>query len=115
MINIIIEISAYIFAAIVLGYFFGWLSTRVVLTKRYQTKLDEIILNKETSLDDVDIEKDSHLKDEEISTLNNKLKLMEEKLIAIENKYEKEIDAFLSERIDLIEKYKTLLVKADAI
>ena len=43
MINIMIEISGYIFVAISLGYFFGWLITKIMLKERYQARLDEVV------------------------------------------------------------------------
>ena len=43
MINIMIQISAYILGAILLGYFFGWLITKLLLKERYQTQLNEIV------------------------------------------------------------------------
>ena len=43
MINIMIQISAYILGAILLGYLFGWLITKLLLKERYQTQLNEIV------------------------------------------------------------------------
>jgi len=42
MMNTIIEISTYIFIAILLGLFFGWLITRLLLKERYQKDLNEV-------------------------------------------------------------------------
>ncbi|HIP51329.1 MAG TPA: hypothetical protein EYG94_04490 [Campylobacterales bacterium] len=53
MINIMIEIGAYIFVAILLGYFFGWIITRLILKERYQNYLDEIILNNRTEAEEL--------------------------------------------------------------
>ena len=114
MIDVMIEISVYIFAAIVLGYFFGWLTTRLALKKRYQAKLDEIVLTKQLTSDDDKLGKETHDKDELISTLTSKLALMKEKSIEIEKKYEEEIDAFLTERVEIIQKYKSLVAKTNA-
>ena len=154
MINIIIEISAYIFVAILLGYFFGWLITKLLLKERYQTHLDEIILKNNTEKEDINkikdelfqVKKDNkrlktqnkelssgysgqkyvldehnevldefqkrlHSKDEIIESLTKNLSLVEEKQMAIEKKYEEEIDAFMFERIDTTQKYKDLLEK----
>lgn len=58
MINIMVEISAYIFVAILLGYFFGWLITKLLLKERYQAHLDEIILNNNTKTEDINKIKD---------------------------------------------------------
>ncbi len=64
MLNIIIQIGAYIFIATLLGYFFGWLITRIQLKKQCK---------------------------------------------AMEERYEKEIAAFILEREDITQKYKELL------
>jgi len=40
--NTIIEISAYIFMSILLGGFFGWLITKLLLKERYQKDLNEV-------------------------------------------------------------------------
>jgi len=157
MINIMVEISAYIFVAILLGYFFGWLITKLLLKKRYQAHLDEIILNNNTKTEDInkikdelfqakkdnkylksqnkelssgyngqkyvleehnevldDFQKRLHAKDEVIEVLTTKLSLLEEKLIKIEKKYEKEIDAFMFERIEITKKYQDLLSKTNS-
>jgi len=53
MINIMIEIGVYIFVAILLGYFFGWIITRLILKERYQNYLDEIILNNRTESEEL--------------------------------------------------------------
>ena len=58
MINIMIEISAYIFIAIILGYFFGWLITKLLLKERYQSHLDEIILKNNTEKEEINKIKD---------------------------------------------------------
>jgi antitoxin component HigA of HigAB toxin-antitoxin module len=54
-----IEISAYIFLAILLGYFFGWLITKLLLKERYQTHLDEIVVS-----NNIETEELSGLKEE---------------------------------------------------
>jgi hypothetical protein len=59
MIDIMIQISAYIFVAILLGYFFGWLITKLLLKERYQTYLDEITLH-----EDIDMQEINKIKDE---------------------------------------------------
>ncbi|HHS92589.1 MAG TPA: hypothetical protein ENK82_04525 [Campylobacterales bacterium] len=51
MINIAIQITVYIFLAIVLGYVFGWLITKLQLTKRYESRLKAVLnQNKENNL-----------------------------------------------------------------
>ena len=56
--NIMIEISTYIFIAILLGYFFGWLITKLLLKERYQNRLDEIILKNNTEKEEINKIKD---------------------------------------------------------
>jgi hypothetical protein len=106
MINIIIEISIYIFVAIALGYFFGWLITRLLLKQKYEIDLEKIMLNKKLSSDD---DQKSLFKDELIAKLTSKLTLMDEKQIIIEKKHEEEINAFIFERTEIIQKYKSLV------
>ncbi|CAA6817838.1 MAG: Unknown protein [uncultured Sulfurovum sp.] len=60
MTNIVMQISAYILMAILLGYFFGWLTTRIVLKNRYQSKLDAINLKR----NDVKLNELNKLKDD---------------------------------------------------
>jgi antitoxin component HigA of HigAB toxin-antitoxin module len=65
-----IEISAYIFVAILLGYFFGWLITKILLKERYQTSLDEIILDKNIEIADI-----TKIKDELFQTKKDNKRL----------------------------------------
>ncbi|CAA6826414.1 MAG: Unknown protein [uncultured Sulfurovum sp.] len=48
-----IQISTYIFIAILLGYFFGWLITKLLLKERYQHHLDKIVLNTNTGIEEL--------------------------------------------------------------
>ena len=82
-----IEISVYILVAILLGYFFGWLITKIVLKSRYKKHLDEI------------------------EELTLKLRHLEEQQMKINKNHEEEIEAFLFERIDITKKYQELLQK----
>ena len=138
MINIIIEIAAYVLIAILLGLFFGWLITKLLLKEQYQKKLTNISKelfeyqednrrlkskNKElnannsgkaylldTSNETADeFQKRLSGKDELIASLTTKLSQVEEQQMALEKKYEEEIDAFMFERIDITQKYKELL------
>ena len=145
MTHIIIEIGSYLFIAILLGAFFGWLITKLLLKKRYEEDIDEIskelvaykkdykllkahckeLSLKEDSLqvDDItgsngtmdEFQKRLDAKDELIATLTSKLTLVEEKQEKIEKQYEEEIDAFMFERIDTTQKYKALLEKFNAL
>jgi uncharacterized protein YeeX (DUF496 family) len=56
--NIMIEISTYIFIAIVLGYFFGWLITKLLLKERYQSQLDEMLVDNKTETEEINKIKD---------------------------------------------------------
>ena len=145
MTHIIIEIGSYLVIAILLGAFFGWLITKLLLKKRYEEDIDEIskelvaykkdykllkahckeLSLKEDSLqvDDItgsngtmdEFQKRLDAKDELIATLTSKLTLVEEKQEKIEKQYEEEIDAFMFERIDTTQKYKALLEKFNAL
>jgi len=69
------KISAYIFVAIVLGYFFGWLITKLLLKERYQAYLDEIVLNKNIELEEINKIKDELFqikKENKVLKANNK-------------------------------------------
>jgi len=140
MIDIMIEIALYIAMGILLGSFFGWLITKLLLTEQYQKVLDGIsqelreyqednrrlkAKNKEfyskksakdylfdSSSETADVfQKRLDGKDELIASLTTKLSQVEEKQMALEKKYEEEIDVFMFERIDLTKKYKALLEK----
>ncbi|CAA6802854.1 MAG: Unknown protein [uncultured Sulfurovum sp.] len=41
-----VQITAYIFIAIILGYFFGWLITKILLRNQYQNKLEALNIKK---------------------------------------------------------------------
>jgi len=145
MINTIIEISAYIFIAILLGLIFGWLITSLLLKEKYQEDLTDVseeldaykkdyaLLKAKveefdsrednaTQTDTVDASKGTldecqkrlQGKDELIASLTTKLSHAEEKQREIEKKYEEEIDAFMFERIDITQKYKSLLEEFNA-
>ena len=60
--NLMIEISIYIFVAILLGYFFGWLITKLLLKEKYQTHLDKIILSNNADIEEINEIKDELLK-----------------------------------------------------
>ena len=137
MINLIIEIGSYITVAILLGLFFGWLITKLLLKDKCQKELSsiskellefqednkqskaknkELHTNKSSISDESDemydnFKKRLQGKDELITALNNKLSFEEENQIELKKKYEEEIDAFILERIDITQKYKALLEK----
>ena len=141
MMNLIIEISSYITIAILLGLFFGWLITKLLLkdkcqkelstiskelhdyredNRRLKVKNKELTTNKSSILDESNeisdnFQKRLEAKDELLLALTNKLTFIEEKQEEIVKKYEEEIDAFMSESIDITQKYKALLEKFNAI
>lgn len=71
MINIALQISTYIFIALLLGYFFGWLITKSLIKERYQAYLDEFVSN-----NSVETEETRKIKDEifQIKRENKRLK-----------------------------------------
>jgi uncharacterized membrane protein YciS (DUF1049 family) len=144
VIDTIIEISTYIFIAILLGLVFGWLITSLLLKEKYENDLQRLSKQRATSStsDKESIENQSELgvkqttqtaqvnapketleecqkrlhgKDELIASLTTKLSHAEEKQREIEKRYEEEIDAFMFERIDITQKYKALLEKFNAL
>jgi len=146
MINTIIEIDVYISIAILLGLFFGWLITKLLLKEQCQEELkdvsEELVAYKKdykllkaklkelnfredntTQIDTIDesnktlseAQNSLHQKDELIASLTKKLSEVEEKQMALEKKYEEEIDAFMFERVDITQKYKALLEKFNAL
>lgn len=59
MINIMIQISTYIFMAILLGFIFGWLIARLILKDRYEVALKNVSV-----LENIDAQELKQLKDE---------------------------------------------------
>lgn len=57
-----IEISSYIILALFIGYFFGWLITKIIVREKYQEKLDHFISNKSVDVDEVKLLKDEVFK-----------------------------------------------------
>lgn len=54
MIEIITQISAYLVAGILLGYFFGWIITKIYVTQKYQGKLDQFMATKSVDVNELD-------------------------------------------------------------
>lgn len=116
----IVEISMYIIVAILLGYVFGWLMSSMLLKDRYKNQLNEIREGLETAskepeltekMDEDDFSNRLLNKDKVITNLTQRLSFLEQEHIEIEQKHEKEIDAFMFERIEITQKYKDLLKK----
>jgi len=144
VIDTIIEISTYIFIAILLGLIFGWLITSLLLKEKYEKELNrrskemdmQKEINKEVAEENKALSLQQHTqteeaeeskgtldecqkrlqgKDELIASLTTKLSHAEEKQREIEKRYEEEIDAFMFERIDITQKYKALLEEFKAL
>lgn len=154
MLNIALQISGYIVIAIMLGYLFGWLITKLHFEKVYKEKLTSIIVDKDQPIVEAselkeklfqlrreqkqlkeekqrvdsmykgqkyvldehnevldDFQKRLLKKDEVIEQLNTKLSLLEQRELALNKKYEEEIDAFVFERVEITQKYKDLIEK----
>jgi len=123
MIEVIMEISIYLLVAILVGFIFGWLISKVSLKNKYLKEVEKFksLYLKEEKAE----EKDKYLysdkgnfiktKDEIIEKLTFKLSLAEEKIMALKKEHEQEISAFLFERTDITQKYKELLKKIEEI
>lgn len=140
MINIIIEISLFLMVAILLGYTFGWFTSKAMIKENYKQKIHEFNtlyaedLNKITEIKkDLEHYRESHKalsvtnseqtktiealenfvksKDDTIEKLTTQLSLAEDKLLALIKNYEEEMDAFLYERTEITQKYKELLAQ----
>ncbi|MBU1667887.1 hypothetical protein KKC13_05665 [bacterium] len=138
MINIIIEISLFLIIALLLGYTFGWFTSKAMLKEKYERQIHEFntlyeddlgkihqikkelerykqsnnALNTNHSEITKKIEELEHFvqsKDDIIEKLTTQLSLEEDKRITLAKKHEEEMDAFLYERTEITQKYKTLL------
>ena len=101
MIEIIMEISVYLILAIVLGFLFGWFITKASWKERCEKEIEKF--------------KALHLKDKQENVTSREPYIEEEKLSVLKRLHEKEVEAFLAERTDIIQKYKELLVKIEEI
>ena len=101
MIEIIMEISVYLILAIVLGFLFGWFITKASWKERCEKEIEKF--------------KALHLKDKQENVTSRESYLEEEKISVLKRLHEKEVEAFLVERTDIIQKYKELLVKIEEI
>jgi len=101
MIEIIMEISLYLILAIVLGFLFGWFITKASWKERCEKEIEKF--------------KELYLKDKQESVTNREPYREEEEISVLKRLHEKEVEAFLVERTDIIQKYKELLVKIEEI
>lgn len=140
MINIIIEISLFLIVAILLGYTFGWFTSKAMIKEKYEQKINEFNtlyaedlnkikeikedldhykqFNKELSTTNSEQAKKIeelkdfvNSKDDTITKLTTQLSLEEDKMITLTKNYEEEMDAFLYERTEITQKYKELLAQ----
>jgi len=140
MINIIIEISLFLIIALLLGYTFGWFTSKAMLKEKYEQQIYEFNtlygddLNKireikkdleyykqsNKELGDINSEQTRKIdelehfvqsKDDMIEKLTTHLSLEEAKRIALAKKHEEEMDAFLYERTEILQKYNKLLAQ----
>ncbi len=130
MTDIIISISLYLVVAILLGFTFGWFIAKAMFKEKYDDQIEALTTSYDTNKESITLqyEKQNELlarnsrtieelkhfvktKDEMISKLTFELSNQEEKLRALEREHEKEIDAFLYERVDTTQKYKALLAQ----
>ena len=130
MTDIIISISLYLIAAILLGFTFGWFIAKAMFKEKYDDQIEALTTSYDTNTESIALqyEKQNELlvrnsstieelkhfvktKDEMISKLTFELSNQEEKLRALKSEHEKEIDAFLYERVDTTQKYKALLTQ----
>jgi len=105
MIDIIISISVYIIAAILLGFIFGWFISKSIFKEKFENQVEALSSNYDTNKNSID--NHSKKQDEEIMELRDEIK-------RLKSHHEKEVDAFLEERIDITMKYKELLEKVSA-
>ena len=102
MIDIIISMSFYIIAAILLGFTFGWFIAKAILKEKFKKELEILSRNYEANKNILEIE--GKVQEKEISELKERIK-------KLKKQHDKELDAFLEEREDITTKYKELLEK----
>jgi len=105
MMDMIISISVYIIAAILLGFTFGWFMSKALLKEKFENQIEALSTNYDANKDSIDTH--SKEQDKELVELKDKIR-------SLKSQHEKEVDAFLEERIDITMKYKELLDKASA-
>ena len=105
MIDIIISISLYIIAAILLGFTFGWFIAKAIFKEKFEEQVEALSTNYDANKSKIDLY--SKEQREELSELKDTIR-------KLKNKHDEEIDAFLEERIDITLKYKELLDRVSA-
>lgn len=103
MIDIIISIGLYIIAAILLGFTFGWFIAKAIFKEKFEEQVEALSTNYDANRNTLELDSKAH--DKKLSELKDKIR-------SLKLEHEKEIDAFLDERIDITQKYKELLARA---
>ena len=109
MTDIIISISLYIIAAILLGFTFGWFIAKAVFNEKYNEQIEVLTTNYDANKESIDSQCGEQAS--ELSELRKQLTLQKDEIRSLKSKHEKEVDAFLKERIEITLKYKELLDK----
>jgi len=105
MMDIILSISVYIIAAIVLGFTFGWFIAKAILKEKFEEQVEALSTNYDANKSSIDTQSKKQVN--EITELKNEIQ-------KLKKQHEQEVDAFLEERIDITQKYKELLDKVSA-
>jgi flagellar motility protein MotE (MotC chaperone) len=105
MMDIVLTISGYILVAILFGFIFGWFMAKAILKENFEEQIEALSTNYDNNKNSIDVH--CQEQDREISKLKDQIK-------QLKSQHEKEVDAFLEERIDITMKYKKLLDKCNA-
>jgi flagellar motility protein MotE (MotC chaperone) len=105
MMDVILSISIYIVAAILLGFTFGWFIAKAIYKEKFADQVEALSTSYNTNKNSIDIQSKAQ---------NQELTEVKEEIRQLKLQHEKEVDAFLEERIDITQKYKELLDKVSA-
>ncbi len=103
--DIILSISVYIIAAILLGFTFGWFIAKAIFKEKFEEQVEALSTNYDANKSSIDTQSQKQVN--EITALKNEIQ-------NLKKQHEQEVDAFLEERIDITQKYKELLDKVSA-
>jgi flagellar motility protein MotE (MotC chaperone) len=105
MTDIIISISLYIIVAILLGFTFGWFIAKAIFKEKFEDQVEALSKNYDANKSSIDSQSQEQ---------NKELAELKDTIRSLKSQHEKEVDAFLEERIDITMKYKELLEKVSA-
>jgi flagellar motility protein MotE (MotC chaperone) len=105
MTDIIISISLYIIVAILLGFTFGWFIAKAIFKEKFEDQVEALSTNYDANKSSIDSQSQEQ---------NKELAELKDTIRSLKSQHEKEVDAFLEERIDITMKYKELLDKVSA-